>query len=783
MAKKISFYPIDVTYKTVQNKALIYIYGKAADGSQVCVVDEHFEPYFYAIPKKDRDIEAKLKKLKLEGEGHEHPVKRVERARKHFLGRDVEAVKVFTHLPRDVPLVREAIKSWEEIELCTEYDILFRRRYMIDKGILPFTLVQAEGEFINEISKASVFKATSISPSREEFLESPRVLSFDIETYGAEGQAIDMGKNPILMIAFHGEKFRKVICAKQFRAKDESIEFVDSEEHLLRRFKEVVESYKPDILTGYYSDGFDLLYLKTRAEKYRLKLDVGLDFSEVQIERRKDTLCDITGINHLDIFKFIRKTMGTTLDTADLSLNSVSLALLGEKKDQVDLGELSAVWDDHPEKLEPFVAYNQKDAYLTYKLAEKLMPNVLELARITGLLLPDLARMGFAQLVENFILCQAQGHNELAPELPHHDELRKRMQRTYIGGFGTMNCTCCEGKGEVPLEGKKKVWYCQKKKGFLPTVLGDIIARRIRVQDILKLNRTPLLEARSYSLKILANSFYGYLGFSMARWYCFECAQSTSAYGRHYIKTVIGKAQEAGYKVIYSDTDSVFITLGAHSRESAGKFRDSINDTLPKPMELEYEGFYPSGIFVSAKIGKFGAKKKYAMCSETGKLKIRGFETLRRNWSAIAKNTQEEVLNIILKERKPKKALAYVKNVISQLREHKVEVSQVVISTQLTKEIRAYENVGPHVAIADQMKKKGMAVGPGSVISYVVTRGDDRIRDRAKLPGEVSQKDYDAEYYINNQVLPSVDKIFEVLGFSAEELSKNKEQGTLGKFF
>ncbi|MBI2139638.1 ribonuclease H-like domain-containing protein [Candidatus Woesearchaeota archaeon] len=814
MDKKVSFFPFDAMHKIINNKAVAYLFGRTASGEQICVTDRHFQPYFYIIPKKGMDIEERIKKIIIKHDEGASQVTKVVHVKKHFLGKEVDALQVFVPLPRDVVVLREAVKDWEGIESCNEYDLPFKKRFLIDKQIIPLALVSAEGDFVNETSRVPVFEAKSIIKEKDEFLEEPKVLAFDIETYSSDGGPIDMAKNPILMAAFYGKHFKKVICSKHFKTDLPYVEFVSSEEDLIKRWKEVVEIQKPDILCGYNSDGFDLPYLKARAEKYRIKLDIGLDYSEVSIERRKDTNADIVGIAHVDVYRFVRRTLGPTLDSSGLTLKAVSAQLLGETKTDAKVDELSGVWDNHPEKLGPFIEYNLQDAYLVFALMEKLLPNMLEMNKIVGLPLPDLARMGYSQLVESFILREAFRQNELAPELPHHGELRKRMARTYIGGFvyepepgmydnivvfdfrslypsiisshnidpGTLNCACCEGKEEVPLGGKSKLWFCRNRKGFLPTLVGDIISRRMRVQEMLKHHKSPILEARSYSLKILANSFYGYLGFAMARWYCFECAQSTSAFGRHYIGTVISKAREEGFKVIYSDTDSVFITLGGRAKADAERFREKINDSLTGLMELEYEGFYPSGIFVSAKVGRFGAKKKYALLSEKGNLKIRGFETVRRNWSRIAKTTQEKVLQIILKEKDTKKALKLVKDTVQQLRKHEVPLSEVVIATQLTKEIRAYENVGPHVAIAELMKKQGKAVAPGTIIKYIVTQGEAKIRDRAKVPEEVSQKEYDAEYYINNQVVPAVEKIFEVLGFTVEELAAQKSQQNLGKF-
>ena len=65
----------------------------------------------------------------------------------------------------------------------------------------------------------------------------------------------------------------------------------------------------------------------------------------------------------------------------------------------------------------------------------------------------------------------------------------------------------------------------------------------------------------------------------------------------------------------------------------------------------------------------------------------------------------------------------------------------------------------------------------------MVTAGNDIIRNRVKLPEEVQGNDYDAEYYINNQVIPAVERIFDVLGYSREMLAGSHEQKTLAGFF
>ena len=675
-------------------------------------------------------------------------------------------------------------------------------------------MICLEGEFVKHRSRIPVLKAANIEQKGDASLESPRVLAFDIETYSPD-KNIQPEKNPIIMVSFYGERYKKVITWKQFKTKLDYIEFVKGEAELIGKIKDIINEYKPDIITGYFSDEFDLPYIKTRADKYKIKLDIGLDFSELKVKKARTTTSNITGINHLDLFKFIKKTVGPTMNTSTLNLSAVASELINEKKLDVELDNLAEVWDKKPAELEHYCEYNLHDSFLAFKLAEKMMPNIIEMVKIVGMTIPELARMGFSKLVESYILKQAVRFDQIAPELPHEGELRNRRMQTYKGAFvyepkpglykdvivfdyrslyptiisshnidpGTLNCSCCEGKKVVPTEGKKKYWFCTKKKGFLPTLIEDLITRRMRIKEITKNKASPLMEARSQSLKLLANSFYGYLGFSMARWYSLESANSTTAYGRYYIHKVIDEAEKNGFNVLYSDTDSVFLSLDGKTKKEADEFREKINVELPGLMELEYDGFYPAGIFVSAKAGKYGAKKKYALLSEDGNLKIRGFEAVRRNWSDISKNVQGKVLNIILKDNKPKKALKYVREIIEELRNNKIPLKDVIIHTRLQKDIDSYDNIGPHVAIAIKMRQKGINVGPGSTIEFVITKHGKKIRDKARLVDDVSQKDYDPDYYINNQVVPAVEKIFEVLGYTKEDLTESKSQDKLDKFF
>jgi DNA polymerase I len=442
---------------------------------------------------------------------------------------------------------------------------------------------------------------------------------------------------------------------------------------------------------------------------------------------------------------------------------------------------------------------------------------MMEFTKLIGLPTFDLIRMRFSRLVENYILKRALEFNVLAPNKPADQETEERREKSIEGAFVLepapglyqniivfdfrslyptiitahnigpegFRCSCCREKEHVPE--KEEYWFCQREKKFLPSVLEELILRRADLKRLIKEekakgNDTKILEARSYALKILANSFYGYLGFYGARWYSLESAAATTAYARNYIKQTIRKAEEKGFKVCYSDTDSCFVLLGTKILDQALEFMNEINFDLPGHMELEFQGFYPQGLFVAQKGTERGAKKRYALIDKEGKVKITGFETVRRNWSKIGKEVQEKVLSLVLTNQ-VEAAVQYVKETVKRLKRGEISNQQLIIKTQITRELDNYASVGPHVTIARRRQGLGEQVPPGTIVEYIIGKGFGLVRERAKLPSEVKEGEYDADYYINNQLLPAVASIFTVLGYSEEDLFKESSQTGLGKYF
>ncbi len=830
---RLAFFPYDFQYKVKNNKTQVYLYGKSSSGEKICVLVEH-QPFFYAKILDAKKVEEKIKKLKVEMDNKEGFITHLEPVEKELIGKKGLFYKIFVNFPKAVPLLS---KELENLKIKTyEKDILFIHRFLRDTGILPFAGTEVEGDFSEQQTESKfripLFEATKITPLQNTKTPSLKILALDLETY-AKTRVIDMQNNPLLMIALsgideRGKLFRKVLTWKPFPCEDlEYMEILADEKAVLKRFRGLMIEYQPDIVTGYNSDGFDLPYLSIRAEKCNVTLNLGSDGSSLFAigDARGSKESKITGILHLDLYQFIKRIFGRNLKTDSYSLDAVAQELLGHAKHKVDLDQLHEVWDnahlspEKSEKLKAFCAYNLQDADLTLRLCQKLLADMITFSQVTGLPTFDVIRMSFSRLVESYIMKRAMGFGVLAPNRPSDYEMQQRMQESYEGGFvfqpkpgfykdivvfdyrslypsiitahnigpESFKCDCCKETKESKVPEFPEYWFCKKEKKFLPTILEDVLLRRAEIKKQVKQatdeQEKKMLESRSYAFKLLANSFYGYLGFSGARWYCFPCARATTAYARNYIQGTIKKAEESGFSVCYSDTDSCFLLLGTKTRDDARKFMEEINKELPGHMELEMEGYYPRGIFVALKHGetdnKKGAKKKYALLREDGKLKITGFETVRRNWSPLAKEVQEKVLQMVLDE-KVKGALQYVRQVIGELKSGKIEKKKLVIRMKITRDLEKYSSVGPHVAVARKMLAKGYPVNTGMIVEYIIVSGSGLVRERAALLEEVKEGNYDAEYYLTHQLVPAVTSIFSVFGITEEEIFKESRQMGLG---
>ncbi len=811
---RVKFFILDVHQKGSGEVPEIMMWGRTENGDPALVIDRTFRPYFYVEPahttKKDLDeLSQKLTDLKYEGSRPE----RVEVVDKKFYGKDKKMIKITLTKPGDVAKFRDLLKEWVNIKGQFEHTITFYRRYMVDRGITPLTWVWVEGEPKVSENGHVVIDTEKVTPTEEESYPEPKILAFDLELVDQNGE------ERIIMASMRDNKgLKKVLTYKKVAL--DFLELVNDEEDLIHRLIDIVRSRDPDIITTYNGDRFDFVHLSNRAKKYGIKLSMGRTDREIQFKRRgRYYSAWIEGRVHVDIFDFIENILASTLSSQVLSLDMVSREIIGKGKKKIEWDEMQRAWEES-RGLEQVVKYCLNDSELTLSLAKALLPQVYELCRITGQTLFDTSRMTYSQLVEWLLIRRAHGKGELIPNRPKYDEIQiRRKAAPYTGGYvfppevgihqnialfdfkglypsitithnvspETLYCHCCggeKGKDEkvhkVPGE---DYYYCRQHPGFVTTTLEDLVSRRAKLKEKMKglgddSKEFRMLDTRQQALKLLANASYGYYGYAGSRWYSRVCAQSITAWGRYYIQRVIKRAQNLGYEVIYGDTDSLFLKVKAFS--DANEFLAAVNRSLPGAMELEFQGLYKAGLFTPAKSG-LTAKKRYALIDEAGEITIRGFEKVRRDWSNVARNTQEQVLLAILRDNSPEMAVKIARKTINDISKGRINMKNLIIRTQLTRPLNSYEQIGPHVVAAKKAIARGRPVAQGSLIAYIITKGSGMISERAE-PAE-DARDYDPDYYINNQVIPAAMRVLSGLGYTEEDLTGEEDaQQSLDSF-
>lgn len=820
METKIKFIPIDYDYFDYNSENYVKLVGRDDGGKKICVIDS-CDVYFWAILKEGvserriKEIQGKIEKIKVRKSGRESRVLKTSVENKKFLGKDVKAIKIYVSNYKDAHAIADEI-GFKEVDKRREYDLGFITKYILESGVKPLCWYEVSGEVLNNSLEfgnidASLDVDVCIKVNDIKEIEGenfrPKILAFDIET-----DEFEIGKGQVLMISLVGENVRKVLTWKGRSADSQKfVEKFKDETEMLEAFVKYVKEYDPDILVGYFSDGFDLPYLRARAEANHLKLNLGIDNSQPAFSRGRLLTGKIRGIVHIDLFRFIKVVYSQYLQSETLSLNEVANELLGEKKIEWEHKHSSKIngkdWND-------YFKYNLQDSILAYKLAEKIWPDLMEFTRIIQEPLFDVSRDSMATQVENYIIHNLDRFNEIIEKRPIHDEIGvRRVEERFEGAFVlqpkaglyedlvffdftsmyasiivSFNLSRASflskresGAFEVDI-GKKKVYF-SKEKSFFPKMLAEIIEKRKQHKKEYNKNPSPILKARSNAFKLLANAAYGYQGFFGARYYQLEAAAATAALARKWIKDTINKIKKEGYEVVYSDTDSISLLRRKRSKKQVLELLDKINKKLPGIMELDLEGFFKRGIWVTKRTGDFGAKKKYALIDEDGKLRIRGFETVRRDWCNLSRQTQNKVLELILRDGNEKKALKYLKEVVGRIKNREVDLRELVIKTQLKKPIDEYRAVSPHVVIARRMKEKGLPVNIGMLIEYYIAEKEGKrvlVRERAKMPDEKGK--YDVEYYLKNQILPAVENIFEVFEVDVNELVEGKRQMNLGDF-
>jgi DNA polymerase I len=373
--------------------------------------------------------------------------------------------------------------------------------------------------------------------------------------------------------------------------------------------------------------------------------------------------------------------------------------------------------------------------------------------------------------------------------------------------------------------------------GIVPGVLRELLDQRSETKRLMKAARDDerrFLDAKQYAMKILLNSFYGYSGYARARLYSLAVANAVTSFGRENILNTRRLIDEIGavyvsegiakfeselkpgevfrrfdLSVVYGDTDSVFVRLRSHESEPVStreaeligkKIAETLTSKLPDPMELVFEAFARRAMFLT--------KKRYALWvfepvgSEwKDRIKVRGMETVRRDWCGLTSKTLKRCLELVLKEGKVDEAVEHVRLVIERvqnldLKEDPALIEDLTLTRRYTKSVNSYKNKQPHIQLVEKMRKRGDRLpGIGDRVPFVIVSGSsstgefvdthrkskELFVDKAEDPQYAAENNLkiDTDYYIGKQILPPVLRILSEFGITEGQLCSGPRQSSL----
>lgn len=607
-----------------------------------------------------------------------------------------------------------------------------------------------------------------------------------------------------------------------------------TEAEMLSKWADFFRELDTDIITGYNISNFDWPYLINRAKHLKVGnfdyLGRIRDVRSVikdsilqskQMGRRENKSINFEGRVPFDLLLVLVRDY----KLRSYTLNAVCYHFLQEQKEDVHHSIITDLQNENEQTRRRLAMYCLKDAYLPLKLLNKLMCiiNYMEMARVTGVPLLCLLTRGQQIKVVSQLLRkskevgylmpayhgqgsddQFEGATVIEPKRGYYADPISTLDFASLYPSIMMAHNLCYttlvppnlqkdlnlDPDDVTITPSKNMFVkANVRKGLLPEILESLLAARKKAKNDLKEEKDPfkrsVLDGRQLALKISANSVYGFTGAQVGKLPCLEISGSVTAYGRtmiEFTKTEVEKryTKSNGYKedavVIYGDTDSVMVKFGVKTLEESMELgRDAaeyVSSKFVKPIKLEFEKVYYPYLLIN--------KKRYAGLYFTrpekyDKMDCKGIETVRRDNSPLVSNLMNTCLQKLLIDRDPDGAVNYAKQIIADLLCNRIDISQLVITKELTKHDYAAKQA--HVELANKMTKRDPGTAPklGDRVPYVITCAAKNTPAYMKAEDPIyvleNSIPIDFNYYLENQLSKPLLRIFEpILGDKAESL-------------
>lgn len=569
-----------------------------------------------------------------------------------------------------------------------------------------------------------------INKNKLQFSNNRHVVYYDIQTYydpqNPDANYTDEAKSPITSIVFYSSLFKSYFTLvwhpekevnqknnKQgfysYKQNDNQIFICKDETTLLKLFCQMIKGFNVDIITGWYSHGYDLPYIMKRLQKLfkSHKILSPINSTWLGNKRPQDDYYKVRigGIDSVDMMQVV-KSLNYNLQNN--KLDTAAEQILGSQyKKYTD-----ATWRDWLTNFDGFLRYIYRDVQILKLIDQKLkcIQYLLQMQILSGVTqLNDI--MSVTRLIDSMLINKYwdqiilpntkdsepqsyMGGRTIDPKDPgvHRNVMifdYASLYPTTIMAYNISPQTFLFSKqrlGEIEfnkklqylidnnihyvdtgqsdqLFGKRYIFLAHDMQiGIIPKLSLQLYQLRKYYKKVAKEAITQsdytIADKRQYAIKIILNSIYGAMGFRFFRLFVPECADTITYFGRR--ASVFGqRLLEQMGRVQYIDTDSFFFVKDKNiTNQDLDKWLIDYNQIYLKELIREANPYLDIDYFqynldYQRQLDYFyvgDKKKRYYSIQKNGNKYVHGLNIIRKDTPKYIKNVLDQLCQKSVKQ-------------------------------------------------------------------------------------------------------------------------------------
>ncbi|XP_008215763.1 DNA polymerase zeta catalytic subunit [Nasonia vitripennis] len=324
------------------------------------------------------------------------------------------------------------------------------------------------------------------------------------------------------------------------------------------------------------------------------------------------------------------------------------------------------------------------------------------------------------------------------------------------------------------------------RRGILPRMLTEILETRLMVKKAIKdhskedraLQRA--LHSRQLGLKLIANVTYGYTAANFSgRMPCIEVGDSVVSKGKETLERAIKMVEstpEWGARVVYGDTDSLFILLKGKTREEAfaigAEMADAVTAANPKPVKLKFEKVMQPCILQTK---KRYCGYMYENLNDKPVYLAKGIETVRRDGCPAVAKILEKSLRILFDTNNMSMVKQYVTRQLDKVLSGRASIQDLTFAKEF-RGMKGYKAAAcvPALELTKRLIQKDPRAVPrtGARVPYIIVAGapNEALIRCVRAPMELILDPGlrpNATYYVTKVIIPPLNRCLKLIGVDA----------------